>query len=169
LGQRFAELIQQPHAHQLGVCAKLRISYASYKRWMAADLDAEGVKQDLVDFQCTVMEALEGVRVAELESIKQELDDLDGPGVAKAGAYVNVHTFHHENRFRRFYANDDEPKRAEIDLGNKGGTPFKTSNKHGLTEATRRALVTGVLGVTDEMLDAGDEAGRLDTGDENDL
>jgi hypothetical protein len=169
LAERFAELLAQPHAHQLGVCAQLQLSYATYKRWMAKDLNDVDDDMEHVQFQAIVLQALERERVKDIQKLDKEFDGLDGARVAVAGPLVNKHTFHHQNRFKRFYANDDEPKRTEVDLGNKDGAAFKTSNRHGLTEATRRALITSVLGVSEDMLEAGNEAGKLDMDDESEL
>ena len=162
LGRRFAELLAEPHAHQLGVCAKLRLSYATYKRWMAKDLNDVDDCQEHVEFQGLVLEALERERVKDIQELNGEFAELDGPRVAVAGPLVNKHTFHHGNRFKRFYANDDEPKKTELALENKDGKPFKSHSTSALTEATRRAFVAEFLGITPEMLDMGAEAGNVD-------
>jgi hypothetical protein len=162
LGEEFARLLGEPHAHQLGVCGKMGLSYRSYKRWMAADVDEDDCKQDLADFQRIVLSALEDARVRDIEALDHAVDCLQGPDVAKAGAYVNKHTFHHQNRFKRFYANDDEPKKAELDIGNKDGKPFAQHHTGPITEQSRRVIVTEFLGLTPELLDAGAKAGDVD-------
>jgi hypothetical protein len=162
LGRRFAALLGEPHAHQLGVCAKLQLSYATYKRWMAADLNDEADDMEHVQFQAIVYEALERARVADIKKLDEEFGQLDGARVAVAGPLVNKHTFHHQNRFKRFYANDDEPKKTELDIGNKDGKPFSQHHTGPLSEQSRRVIVTEFLGLTPELLDAGARAGDVD-------
>lgn len=160
LAQQIAELLAEPHSHALGACAKLRIHYNTYKRWLSYEPDDHPDMPELAEFQGIVLEALDAARVADVENFEADLDSLGGPGVAKAGAYVNKHTFHHLNRFKRFYANDDEPKKAELDIGNKDGKPFKSHVSGALSESTRRAILTGIVGIPEEMIDVGAKAGE---------
>lgn len=159
LAERFAEEMRRPHSHQLGACARLRLPYATYKRWLAWDPEEHPMFPELSEFQGIVLSAVDEQRSLDAESIDDDLSRLHGPDVAKASALVNKHTFHHQNRFKRFYANDDEPKKTEIELGNKDGKPFKSASA-GLTEATRRALLSSILGVPEPMIDAGAQLGE---------
>lgn len=167
LGRQFAELLSEPHAHQLGVCGKLRINYRTFKRWMAAETEGG---TDLDDFQGLVLDALEQARVRDIKNMTEALDDLDGPGVAKASALVNMRTFHHTNRFKRFYGNDEDPKKLE--MSGPDGKPLqqehsgKVGVQHGLTAEASRKLKLEFLGISEERLKRGQKRAQK-AGDES--
>jgi hypothetical protein len=167
LGRRFAELLAEPHAHQLGVCGKLRLNYRTYKRWMAAETEGG---TDLDDFQGLVNAALEDARVRDIQAMEQDLEQLQGPGVAKAGALVNMRTFHHTNRFKRFYGSDEDPKKLE--MSGPDGKPLQQEHSgkldvaHGLTPEASRKLKLQFLGISEERLERGRQRALKADGDE---
>lgn len=121
LGRKVAALLAEDDSHQLGVCGKLRIPYATYKRWLAAEPRDE--QHDLRDFQGIVFEALDAARVRDMEHGRVELERCE---TGKASPTVNMWKFAHENRFRRFYAADTDPTRLEHSGPN--GGPIETAN-----------------------------------------
>jgi hypothetical protein len=104
LGERFAAMLQEPHAHQLGVCARLGIAYASHKRWMAA----EEPDADMAEYQAAVLVGLDNARVADLDDMAVKVEGAPG---THAGTIWNMRKFRHESRFKRFY---DEPTKVEL-------------------------------------------------------
>lgn len=107
----------------MGVCARLRVPYSTFKDWMRAVPGEDD--PDLAEFQSLVISALDQARVADIERAEQA---LDAAHPAKASATLNIHTFHHEKRFKRFYQGDDEPKASKVELTGKDGGPLETTN-----------------------------------------
>ncbi len=153
LAEQFAVELAKPHSHQLGACARLRVSYAAYKRWMAAEPKED--EEDLADFQAIVLEALDEARVRDIEDLEVEFARVK---TGKSGALINKHTFHHGQRFKRFYANDEEPKESKVQLSGPDGKPIQTDNKHehraakGLSKDVARVLALKVLGIPEHLL-----------------
>ncbi len=110
LGERFAELLKEPHAHQIGVCARLGIPWGTHKRWMAA----EDPKDDVAAYQAAVLLGLDRARINDLKDAYEKVNDAPG---THASTVWNMRKHAHESRFRRFY---DEPTRHEL-TGKDGG------------------------------------------------
>lgn len=116
LGEAFAALLAEPYAHQLGVCAKLGIPWSTHMTWMGKDADPDS---DVAQYQSIVLGALDDQRRLDLDGGQTQLDNAHP---AKASAQFNMFRFQHENRFRRFYG-DQEVKKVE--LTGKDGEPLE--------------------------------------------
>lgn len=162
LAERISELLAEPHASLVGSCARAGVDYKTVKRWLAAELDE---RPDCEQFQAIVLAALERERVRDLDDLENRLDALGGPTVAKAGALVNMTTWRHDNRFKRFYQEDDAPKKLAMEHTGANGGAIKTANVsvgRGLSPTVRREIVEGILGVPRALLEAGEKMGELD-------
>lgn len=123
LGRMFAELLKEPDSHQLGVCAKLGIPWRTHMDWMAARVEPG---TDLADYQSAVLAALDEQRRLDLENGQSLLDNCHP---AKANAQFNMFKFRHENRFRRFYSDEEaSAPKQQVELTGKDGGPVETSN-----------------------------------------
>lgn len=118
LGRRFAELLEDG-SHQLGVCGKLGIPWRTHMEWMAAKPDAGS---PLAAYQGAILAALDRLRMVDLEEAQTK---LDGCHPAKAGAQFNLFRFRHENRFKRFYA-DETAQKHQVELTGKEGGPVQS-------------------------------------------
>lgn len=116
LGEQFSALLSEPHAHQLGVCGRLRIPYRTYKDWMAKQPEPGS---PLEEFQGIVLEALDRARVRDLQNIVVTVEAADN---AKASTLANVLLHSHKNRFKRF----EEAAKSEIELSGPDGAPLQT-------------------------------------------
>lgn len=121
LGEAFAKQLEEPLSHQLGVTAELGINWRQHMRWMAAEYESGSQGEA---YQLLVTRALDKQRRLDLEEMQNKLD-VAHP--AKATAQVNVSRFVHENRFKRFYG-DEDVKRVE--LTGKDGGPLETAAVH---------------------------------------
>jgi hypothetical protein len=122
LGRKFAALLEQRDSHQLGVCAQLGIPHSTHMRWMASDAEAG---TDLAAYQSAVLLGLDRQRMLDLEQAQEKLDKCHP---AKAGAQFNLFKFRHENRFRRFCA-DETAQKHEVQLTGKDGGPIETESR----------------------------------------
>ncbi len=120
LGEAFASALEEPYSHQLGVCGRLGIAWSTHMRWMAADAEPDS---DLAEYQSAVLSALDRQRRLDLENGQSQLDQAHP---AKAGAQFNMFRFQHENRFKRFYGDQESAKRVE--LSGPDGGPIETAN-----------------------------------------
>ena len=142
LGEQFAELMKEPHAHQLGVCARMRISYATFKRWMAN----EEPDADLAEFQAAVLDGLDRARRADLTDMETAVLAAAG---THAGTVWNMRKHRHESRFKRFY---DDPQKVELTGKDGGPVEHKHAFVAQLPDSELLAIVTG-----DKKLPSGDE------------
>lgn len=130
LGRRFAEALEEPESHQLGVCGKLRINWRTHMRWMAQEIDPAD-DPDLAEYQALVLEALDKQRRRDLEDAQDKLDNCHP---AKASAQFNMSTFRHKGRFARFY---EEPAKHEVQLTGKDGGPMQVESNAKVTLAEK--------------------------------
>lgn len=109
LGQEFARLLAEPESLQQGVCAQLGLDYRKHMRWLATDPE-ESTLEGLAAYKSIVLQALDRQRRLHIGKIQRNLNDCN---VMKSGPQMNLDKFLHENRFRRFYG-DEERKRVEL-------------------------------------------------------
>ena len=162
LAERISAFLAEPHASLVGSCARAGVPFRTVQRWMAADTEE---RPECEAFQNVIFEAMERERVRDLDDLESRLDALGGPTVAKAGALVNMTTWRHDNRFKRFYQEDDAPKKLAMEHTGANGGAIKTATVNvgrGLSPTVRREIVEGILGVPRAMLEAGEKMGELD-------
>lgn len=124
LADRFADLLAEEHSHQLGVCGQLGIAYATYKRWMSDDEDAS---PEVAAFRAIVLRALDARRK---EDMRQAREAVEGAPGTHAATVWNMRKWAHEQRFKRFYA--EEPARVELTGKDGGAIDFRNMSTEDL-------------------------------------
>lgn len=137
LAKRFAALLSEPYSHQLGVCAQLSIPYSTYKDWMAH----KEPSPELAQFQAIVLQALDAARVRDIKDARSDIASSQG---ATCVAFANMHKFHHERRFKRFYQSDEEPKTVKQEITGKDGGPIQSESKV-ITQDAAQTIARKVL------------------------
>lgn len=102
LGELFAKALQAPHAHQVGVCARLGILDYMHFDWMRAQAEP-GTPVAL--YRLEVLRGLDEQRSKDLTDIATDVEAAAG---THAATILNMRKWRHESRFKRFY--DDTTK-----------------------------------------------------------
>jgi hypothetical protein len=110
LGEEFAKLLQEPHAHQLGVCAKLGLEEWQHHEWMRSRSEATR------EYRLAVLRGLDEQRRKDLTAMATDVEEAAG---THAATILNMRKWRHESRFKRFY--DDA---AKVELTGANGGPL---------------------------------------------
>ncbi|HEY3499252.1 MAG TPA: hypothetical protein VGK73_31400 [Polyangiaceae bacterium] len=138
LAERFAELLKEPHSHQLGVCAQLGIQWHNHMDWMRARPEPGS---DVDDYQRIVLAALDAQRRRDLTDMATDVEEAAG---THAATILNMRKWRHESRFKRFY--DDAQK---VEHSGPNGGPIDVRD---LSTASDKDLL-GLLAVTKTKAD----------------
>lgn len=119
LGEEFAKALQEAHAHQLGVCAKLGILEHQHHDWMRSKAEPG---TPVAEYRLAVLRGLDEQRRKDLTDIEVALEAAE---TGKATPVLNMRKWRHESRFKRFY--DDA---AKVEVTGKDGGPIQHEHKY---------------------------------------
>lgn len=139
LGELFEAALKEPHAHQVGVCAKLGIDEWRHWEWMRSKEDEHQAYRQAV---------IRGLDHARIEDIKATDTAIEAADSAHCSVVWNSRKHRHESRFKRFY---EEPAQ-KVELSGPEGAPLQVQ-----ALPSAQLAPVEVIARVKELAEAGDE------------